>query len=504
MEDKKGLNRNTLIMNALLAGSAVLAIMGIKGKDAEILFGGIMVLWMHNCVRSVKKQKARFPFFLFHVSFFTFLLGRPLLTIVRGEGLSAFEVKKYGATFESVLLGLELIYLSLLGLWIGAWISNYAEGKIHSKKGKEPGTGRKIFFADSLRDDWKQASLFVFACSFLCEVAVTAEKVLFIVHHSYVSYYADFVSQLPYMIYVGSTFMFFSLCIWLALLPGKKQAYIVLFLYVLLRLPMAVCGARLELVLALLFAMTYFFFRDYLEGKQVWIGKWEKRLMAAGAPLGIVALGMLNYMREGVSTGFLSPISLFLDFFFKQGVTFSWLCAGLAHIAELRCRGVVSYTFGPFIDWLRHGTIARLFGAEVLVTGNTVQNAAESNLLAYHLPWLLFGKEKYLQGHGMGSCYILESFLDFRFWGVLVLSILVGAGLFLLFPLAKRDVLSRSFCLMTINGFLYMPRANALQPVNFVWRLPFWLSYAGIFVLGLILEKIKQKRKHVRRRMGEK
>ena len=43
MEDKKGLNRNTLIMNALLAGSAVLAIMGIKGKDAEILFGGIMV-----------------------------------------------------------------------------------------------------------------------------------------------------------------------------------------------------------------------------------------------------------------------------------------------------------------------------------------------------------------------------------------------------------------------------------------------------------------------------
>lgn len=173
-------------MNALLAGSAVLAIMGIKGKDAEILFGGIMVLWMHNCVRSVKKQKARFPFFLFHVSFFTFLLGRPLLTIVRGEGLSAFEVKKYGATFESVLLGLELIYLSLLGLWIGAWISNYAEGKILAKKGKEPGTGRKIFFADSLRDDWKQHLLFVFACSFLCEVAVTLEKVLFIVHHSYV------------------------------------------------------------------------------------------------------------------------------------------------------------------------------------------------------------------------------------------------------------------------------------------------------------------------------
>ena len=44
-----------------------------------------------------------------------------------------------------------------------------------------------------------------------------------------------------------------------------------------------------------------------------------KRLMAAGAPLGIVALGMLNYIREGVSTGFLSPISLFLDFFLSKG-----------------------------------------------------------------------------------------------------------------------------------------------------------------------------------------
>ncbi|WNV58716.1 O-antigen polysaccharide polymerase Wzy [Oscillospiraceae bacterium NTUH-002-81] len=115
-------------------------------------------------------------------------------------------------------------------------------------------------------------------------------------------------------------------------------------------------------------------------------------------------------------------------------MTFSWLCAGLAKAEQLRNRGVVSYTFGPLIDWLRHGTIARLLGADALTESNSIQNATESNILAHHLSWILLGKKKYLQGHGTGSCYILELFLDFRFWGVFLVGILLGMCLFAFFP----------------------------------------------------------------------
>ena len=468
--------------------SIILAVLGVVKGWENLLFGAILILWGHNMMFSLKNQEGRLPFLLFHITFFTFLLGRPLLTILHGDGLILYEVKRYQATTESVMLALQLIFLSLIGLWMGAQLSLYLE-----KAEKQTYEASKV--KDAFKTKYgKQAALIVFIASYLCEVVVIIEKVMFIISHSYVSYYVDFKSSLPYIIYVGSTFMFFSLCIWLAFLPSKKEAYIVLGSYVILRLPMAICGARTDFVLAILFSMVYFFFRDYLERKHEWVGAWEKRFMIIGATVGIVLLGILNYIREQKTVVSFSPFVLFEDFFFKQGVTFSWLCAGLAKAEQLRNRGVVSYTFGPLIDWLRHGTIARLLGADALTESNSIQNATESNILAHHLSWILLGKKKYLQGHGTGSCYILELFLDFRFWGVFLVGILLGMCLFAFFRLAGKSVWICSFLFMTINGFLYMPRACALKAIDFVWRLTFWFSYAGIFILGRILEKRSRRK----------
>ena len=118
------------------------------------------------------------------------------------------------------MLALELIFLSLIGLWMGAQLSLYLE-----KAEKQTYEASKMKDASKTKYG-KQAALIVFIASYLCEVVVIIEKVMFIISHSYVSYYVDFKSSLPYIIYVGSTFMFFSLCIWLAFLPSKKEAYI--------------------------------------------------------------------------------------------------------------------------------------------------------------------------------------------------------------------------------------------------------------------------------------
>ena len=70
------------------------------------------------------------------------------------------------------------------------------------------------------------------------------------------------------------------------------------------------------------------------------------------------------------------------------------------------------------------------------------------------------------------------------------MGILLGMCLFAFFRLAGKNAWICSFLFMTINGFLYMPRAGALKAIDFVWRLPFWFSYVGIFILGEILEKL--------------
>lgn len=445
------------------------------------LFAAVMVLWGSNCILALREKNGRILFLLFHITIFTFLLGRPLMTLFGGLGLVKFEVENYGATEESVFQALVLIFLSLLGLRIGAMISKRLE--CFAPPVKNAGQKEK--------DVWKMAALILFAQSCLCEVFIIAEKVWFIVHHSYVAYYAEFVSQMPYIIYVCSTFVSFTLCIWLAFLPEKKKVTRALVVYVLLQLPMAVCGARREFVLTLLFSMTYFFFRDYLDGKASWICALEKKMMVFGGIGGIIFLGLLNYLREGVKSAFTNPFLVIMDFFFKQGVTFSWLSAGLAHAEALKNQGVFSYTFGAFIDWLFHGTIARLFGATSLGSVNSLVNARESNMLAYHLSYTLLGEERYLAGHGTGSCYFLEIFLDFGYAGVLLGGMLLGMITFSFFFLAKRNVFLRSVLLMMTAGLLYLPRAEALRGINFLWRPPFLLSYAGVFLMGTLLKNIR-------------
>ncbi|WNV58714.1 O-antigen polysaccharide polymerase Wzy [Oscillospiraceae bacterium NTUH-002-81] len=107
--------------------SIILAVLGVVKGWENLLFGAILILWGHNMMFSLKNQEGRLPFLLFHITFFTFLLGRPLLTILHSDGLILYEVKRYQATAESVMLALELIFLSLIGLWMGAQLSLYLE-----------------------------------------------------------------------------------------------------------------------------------------------------------------------------------------------------------------------------------------------------------------------------------------------------------------------------------------------------------------------------------------
>ena len=139
----------------------------------------------------------------------------------------------------------------------------------------------------------------------------------------------------------------------------------------------------------------------------------------------------------------------------------------------------------------------------MLVTGNTVQNAAESNLLAYHLPWLLLEK-KISAGTWAWALLYSGIFSGFSFLGCTCVGYYGGSWPVLAVSFSKRDVLSRSFCLMTINGFLFMPRANASTAGQFCMASAILAFLYRNICTGIYIRKDKAKEKPCEKEDGRK
>ena len=112
--------------------------------------------------------------------------------------------------------------------------------------------------------------------------------------------------------------------------------------------------------------------RDILADREKWFGNIEKFLILVGSPVALAFLGAYNYIREGKKIAPSGFLSLIVDFFYKQGVSFEVLKIGYNTIHKIKYTGFVNYTFGEVVDYLLHGTLAQLlWGAESLGSGQT-------------------------------------------------------------------------------------------------------------------------------------
>lgn len=122
-------------------------------------------------------------------------------------------------------------------------------------------------------------SLCFFGASFPFYLARIVERYMYRRTTTYYDYYATFTSKLPYIVYLISVFMFFSMCVYLATKPKKKHAFIVLAMYVMSNGIYLLIGTRNPFILSLLFALIYYCMRQFSDKKEVWIGKVEKLLL---------------------------------------------------------------------------------------------------------------------------------------------------------------------------------------------------------------------------------
>ena len=130
-----------------------------------------------------------------------------------------------------------------------------------------------------------------------------------------------------------------------------------------------------------------------------------------------------------------------------------------------------------------------LFGTNPLPENNSIELALESNSYAHNISYIVMGDD-YLQGHGIGSSYIMELFTDYRYIGVFVFSIILGIILVAMMKSAyAKKVLPMALSLVMLQDILFTPRASFMSSFMPLFTVQFWIVMFVIFFGATMLER---------------
>ena len=458
---------------------------------------------------------------MFNITLFGFIISRPLISFFKGAEWWYFEG-------ESVNFALNGVMLSLIFMLAGySFYENLVKSKIKDKINK--GFSLKIYFKKYKTSPFvynlKIVSLILFFISIFFFFISEAEKLAFMRNRSYTDLYASFKTQLPYVIGALGSMNKYFLCIFLATLPKKELAFIPLSLYIISAVPELLIGARNPIVLNVIFVFLYYFTRDSIDDTSTdikkskinqkgikagntlnklslkksrkWLGNLEWAFIILLAPICIVFLGLYNYIREGTQAESSGILGIIIDLLYKQGVSFDVLCIGYSTIPKIEYSGFKNYTFGGIIDYFTHGKLAQvLFGASPLGEGNNLEMALYSNNFSHRMSYASRGQE-YLDGHGWGSSFILETYADFGYLGIILFSLFLGMIFAYMIKLMSKGSFSFTIFLVILTGIYFCPRDSALGWLNFLFYLQFIIPVLLCYLAADLCVKKYQRKKHM-------
>lgn len=475
----------------LLIFSIVIFFYGGINNNFDFQLIAIVFLWLNNLLYSVKLFSEKIAFFIFNVTFFVFLLSRPLIDFFRGNNWAHYDI-------EAIQFSLNAFFMALLFMFLGALIGKKIKFQKDIKLSNDENR--------QLRNKWiSYISILVFYICFLCSVVIETSKLFFVMRNTYEAYYSSYNFNGPDIVSILSGMLPFILCIYLATFPRKKYSYFVLISYIIASVPTLLMGQRNPIVLRFIFAIVYFVIRDYHEKNGIkWMGKFEKISLLVGAPLGVLFLGATNYLRKGTSVSF-NPVNLFLDFLHKQGTSFDTVCFGFSNLKNLPFVWEKNYTFGGIIDIMKYGFISqKLFSAPGIGNNNGILMGMKSNNLAHNLAYV-YRKDEYMMGNGNGSSYLLELYADYKYIGIIVFSIVLGIFLAVVVKMLRENsLLLNVFLLGILMNLFLMPRGAALGSIKIFFKPSFLAPLIGCYLAAYFFSKffgspeniIRSKMKH--------
>ena len=177
-------------------------------------------------------------------------------------------------------------------------------------------------------------------------------------------------------------------------------------------------------------------------------------------PIIVVGLSTYNVTRNGNAIDNFNPFSSFGKFFIDQGGSVDIISYAQKYKGQLPNTNV-NYTFGPFINYAKRGTIAKILRGDKNETDLSKEDVAlYGNNLGATISYLAM-KNRYLRGEGLGTEYIAELYIDYSYYGVIIYNFILGMLLTIIMKINYQNYIFMPFVMNLVESIIYLPRQFA-------------------------------------------
>lgn len=443
--------------------------------DQTLMSTMLVALFAVELIYASKNLNKNIAFILFLVAFFTFLMGRLVLPLVinmsdYNEVFFSFMDYK-SSTYFHVILSL---YITLLFIFVSYTMVEK----------KMPDSLNLGFFPDSPRIKFvRRCAKIAMWMSFPFALLVILEKVRYVMVNGYAGMLLEQESNLPTIVIILSALFEYMVYLFLATLPSKQESRIVIILYLFFAFSNIIGGDRGECVLSVFVVIFYFFLRNRLyTGNSKWIGRKGIWSLVLAAPLAMILLFSIAYLRDSKEFDHDSAGLLVGGFFYQQGASLNVVASAYENEKNLP-KGKL-YSIGPIIDYIKINYLSRIvFGTKPYELGShdlaTKGNSLDSAITFLEAP------EFYANGGGMGSSFVAEAYHDFGYIGIILYSLLYGFVLASIPKWNSRNVWLSVVALVFLKYIMYAPRARATAFIASAASVSFWPIALIIFIISL-------------------
>lgn len=431
----------------------------------------------------LKGAKENIAFLLFVVSFYTFLMGSKLIPFIDISEKNIFTLfRTVQLNSEEYMLFLNLLFLSLTSAYIA-----YRLTKSLNLQSKQK-------FITSYVNLPKYYNLKL-AIKILLPIFLIASIVEAFISWNYISsvgYVESYVTtiQVPTIISKPAALFPALVVIIFALEPTREEVKLTTKYYIISLLCTVFSGRRTDLVIGLLFIIWYL---CVIDNKNIFSKKFltKQRIILVGifSFLLIAFLGAYSFIRANLQTKSMNLLD-YISYFFKSlGRSDTVIADTIINIDNFPKSGF-NYFIYPIKDFVSSNILTR--DVYEVVTGlksytSVGQGISKLDYTDSFSHWLTYivAPDLYINGHGLGSSYIAETFIAFGVIGVVVYSILLGCLLNTLTNLNLKKVWSRILLMIVLKSILFAPRGPAIGFIDGLYEII--LTFIIVYVVSLIL-----------------
>lgn len=452
---------------------ATLLIINICVIVVSFLFEGatimtcVLVLWFDIMYYTISDFNNRSAFFAFAVSFFTFLIGREVM-----EVFGIHEIQ-YEFSESLNLLAHKIVLIGLISLVVGYWIGGHIR----------VGHRRLTRLVDTNSLEYKTIR---YLCKNLFFVTYSAlllqvlDVIRYVFSHGYIAFYTGYNTALPYFFIKIGDMSIVTFWIYLATLPRKEEAKLPILMYAIYLIITLLTGKRYECVAGFLILFVYLLFRNSTDPDNKWIKTRHIVIVIILIPLATTILYAIRDIRVGGALTADTFSHGMTEFFYTQGISINVIKRMEKYIILLP-EGKL-YSFGATLDFLHNNLFSRLIGIKTY-TGNTVEHAMFGSQLQHALSYVAMGSY-YLEGHGLGSCYLAETYHDFGYIGVIICNVLYGIIFNRWMRFEGKGIWEFTIMLIAMRAFLLAPRGNADGFVASILDITTWGTILIVYFIS--------------------